>query len=318
MNENGSAANALVVREFGGPESIEMVEVPVPEPARGQVRVRVQASSVNPIDLSTRSGALAAGGLVPVARLTSLGWDVAGTVEEVGTRDSRFQPGQTVVGLRDLISTVPGAHASHVVLDESALAPAPGSVGWAAAATLPLNALTADRSLALAGVGPGDTLLVTGAAGAVGGFVLELAKLRGVRTIAVAARADEEAVRALGARDFVPRADLLAQAVRELAPGGVDAVIDAATIGIAAHEALRGGGTFVALVRPFAPPPIRGTTVVVQEVFADGARLAELVGLVDAGLLTLRVAAELPLADAGRAHEMVAAGGLRGRVVLIP
>jgi NADPH2:quinone reductase len=101
-------------------------------------------------------------------------------------------------------------------------------------------------------------------------------------------------------------------------PGGVDAVIDTAVLGIAAHEALRGGGTFVALVAPFAPPPIRGTTVVVQEVYADGGRLAELSALAEAGRLTLRVAQTIPLDEASKAHELVERGGRRGRIVLQP
>jgi NADPH2:quinone reductase len=87
-------------------------------------------------------------------------------------------------------------------------------------------------------------------------------------------------------------------------------------VGIVAHEALRGGGTFVALVAPFAPPPIRGTKVLVQEVYAAGGRLAALSALVEAGRLTLRVAQTIPLAEAARAHELVEAGGLRGRIVL--
>lgn len=95
-------------------------------------------------------------------------------------------------------------------------------------------------------------------------------------------------------------------------------MIDAAVLGITAHEALRGGGTFVALVRPFAPPPIRGTKVVVQEVFADGARLTELSALVDAGHLTLRVADTLRLGDAATAHERFIEERPRGRLVLVP
>jgi NADPH2:quinone reductase len=308
----------LVVGEFGGPSALELIEVPMPQPGPGQVRVAVKASSINPIDLSTRSGALAAAGLVPRAPITALGWDVAGSVEAIGSTVSRFEVGQSVVGLRDLISAVPGAHATHVVLDESALAPAPRSATWAEAATLPLNALTAARSLDHAEVEAGGWLLVTGAAGAVGGFAVELAAQRGLRTIAVASAEDEEFVLGLGADEFVPRAELLAQPVREIVPGGVGAVIDAASIGIVAHEALRGGGRFISLVRPLAPPPIRGTTVVVQEVFADGERLGELVRLVEAGRLTLRVADEVPLSQASRAYERVAEGGLRGRLVLVP
>lgn len=226
----------------------------------------------------------------------------------------RFAIDDPVVGLGDLLF-MGGAHADEVVLDELAVASAPACVSLQEAATLPLNALTADRALDLAGLRRGESVLVTGA---VGGFALELAAARGLRAVAVARREDEALVRGLGAVDFVARTDRLGGAVRAVVPGGVDAVIDAAVLGIAAHDALRGGGTFVALVAPFAPPPIRGTRVVVQEVHADGARLAELSALVDTGRLTLRVARTLPLTEAAQAHALVEAGGLRGRVVLEP
>lgn len=218
METNRSVAKAVVVREFGGPSALELIEVPMPQPGPGQVRVAVKASSVNPIDLSTRSGALAAAGLVPQAPLTALGWDVAGSVEAVGAGVSRFEVGEAVVGLRDLISAVPGAHATHVVLDESALAPGPRAASWAEAATLPLNALTAAGSLRHAAVGAGGWVLITGAAGAVGGFAVELAAQRGLRTIAVASPEDRELVLGLGAEEFIPRAELLAQPVREIVP----------------------------------------------------------------------------------------------------
>ena len=186
------------------------------------------------------------------------------------------------------------------------------------AATLPLIGLTADRALSLTGLRAGQTLLVTGAAGGVGGLLLQLAALRGIRTVAVADETDEKAVRGRGADEFVARTDRLGAAVRDVVPGGVDAVVDAAVVGITAHEALRGAGVFVALVAPFAPPPLRATRVVVQEVDADGGRLTGLAALVDAGLLTLGVADAYPLAGVARAHERLAAGGLRGRLVLVP
>jgi NADPH:quinone reductase-like Zn-dependent oxidoreductase len=158
---------------------------------------------------------------------------------------------------------------------------------------------------------------VTGAAGGVGGFVVELARLRGLRTIALAPAQDEPLMRSLGASEFVPRSEDFAAAVRGLAPEGVDAVIDTAVLGIAAHQALRPQGTFIAPVRPLAPPPIRGTRVIVIEAFADGARLSELAGLLDRGQLSLRVAATYPLREAAAAHARFSAGGLRGgRIVL--
>jgi NADPH:quinone reductase-like Zn-dependent oxidoreductase len=308
--------HAIALSDFGGPEVLEVRDIPIPEPGPGQLRVRVRASTVAKIDISTRNGAISRAGLLAPHEDIGLGWDVAGTVDDVGAGVRRFAVGDDVIGLRDLLFVFPGAHAEYVVLDEGAVAHAPSGTPHEQAATLPLAGLTADRALALAGLRPGQTLLVTGAAGGVGGFVLELARLRGLRTIAVASPADEALVGELGATDFVPRTDALGEAVRSVVPGGVDAVIDTAVVGIVAHEALRGGGTFVALVAPFAPPPIRGTKVVVQEVYADGARLTELSALVEAGRLTLRVAQTIPLVEAAKAHQLFESGGQRGRIVL--
>jgi NADPH:quinone reductase-like Zn-dependent oxidoreductase len=307
---------AIALSGFGGPEVIEVREVQTPDPGPGRMRIRVHASTVAKIDISTRNGAISGGGLLAPHQDIGLGWDVAGVVDAVGDGVGRFAVGDAVIGLRDLLFAFPGAHAEYVVLHESAVAPAPKRSSHEQAATLPLNGLTADRALGLTDLDPGQTLLVTGAAGGVGGFVLELARLRGLRTIAVASPASEALVRELGATDFVPRTEALGDAVRSVAPAGVDAVIDAAVIGIVAHEALRGGGTFVALVAPFAPPPIRGTKVVVQEVYADGGRLAELSALAEAGHLTLRVARTFRLAEAAKAHGVVEAGGKHGSIVL--
>ncbi|WP_410812610.1 NADP-dependent oxidoreductase [Micromonospora sp. 067-2] len=308
---------AVIVRRFGGPEVLEIADLPEPEPGVGQLRVRVAAAAVNRIDLSTRSGALSAAGLLPPLPVVGLGWDVAGEVDAVGPGIRRFAVGDRVIGLRDLLSA-PGAQAEWVVLDEGAVASAPRTVAPELAATLPLIGLTATRSLALTGLDAGRTLLVTGAAGGVGGLLLELAALRGIRTVALADARDEELVRSLGADWFVARTDRVGAAVRAVVPGGVDAVVDAAVIGVAAHEALRGGGVFVALVAPFAPPPLRATRVVVQEVHADGAHLAELSALVDSGQLSLRLAGRLPLGEVAAAHERLTVGGLRGRLVLEP
>ncbi len=157
-----------------------------------------------------------------------------------------------------------------------------------------------------------------GAPAPLGGFAVELAALRGLRVIASASPADEDAVRALGATDFVPRHASLPEAVRALIPGGVDAALDAAALGPETLAAVRGGGRFVSISVPNTPIPLRGTDVRTVLVRADRAQLDQLVAHVDAGELTLRVAETLPLTSVEAAQKRLAAGALRGRLVLIP
>ena len=170
---------SIVINHFGDPDVLELTDLPVPEPGPGQVRVRVGATAVHPVDLFVRSGPppfLLGDGEPPYV----LGWDLAGTVDATGAGADRFQPGDAVVGLSRWFDSHTGTNADLVVFDESWLAPAPTSVSVAEAATLPLNAVTADRALDLLGLRTGQTLVVTGAAGAVGGFAVEMAARRGL------------------------------------------------------------------------------------------------------------------------------------------
>jgi NADPH:quinone reductase len=295
-----------------------IIEASTPAVGLGQVRVRAQAAAVNPVDLATLSGALTEAGLLESRPETGIGWDVAGIVDEAGPLVTRFVPGEPVIGLSDRLDIPLGTHAEFVVLDEDAVAHAPTGVSAVEAATLPLNGLTAAQALDLLDLKPGGTLLVTGAAGAVGGFAVEIAAARGLRVVATAGRADETLVRGLGADLFVPRSDDLPAAVRALVAGGVDAVIDAAVIGPRALEAVRGGGAYVSVFGATAPQPLRGTRVLSQWIRADGAQLAELVDLVDKGKLTLRVAGTHPLSQAPAAYDRLSAERLRGRLVLVP
>lgn len=310
--------HAVIVRCPGGVDALELEDVPVPEPARGQVRIRVHAAAVNPVDLGTRSGHLVTLGLVARDQPLALGWDVAGIVQAVGPEVVDFAPGLAVIGLRDVLSAPVGTQAEQVVLDATAVARAPRAASLVEAATLPLNGLTALQALDLAELRFGDTLLVTGAAGGLGGYLVELGTLRGLRVIAVAAPEDEALVRELGAAEFVPRSSALGQAVRAVIPGGVDGAIDAAVVGIAALDAVRGGGAYISVVPGAAPWPLRGIRVRNVWIRADGGQLAQLAALADAGRLTLRVADTLPLAEVATAHERIAMGGLRGRIVLTP
>ncbi|MER6847495.1 MULTISPECIES: NADP-dependent oxidoreductase [Streptomyces] len=306
---------AVVARGYGGPEVLETVMLPLPEPGPGQVRIRVEAATVNPVDLVTRSGALVEAGLMAARECTGIGWDVAGVVDRLGAGVTAFVPGQRVIGLRDLLDVSLGAYAEYLVLDATAVAPAPPDATAAAAATLPLNGLTALQALDLLGLVAGDTVLVTGATGAVGGFAVDLAVRRGLRVVAQAGAADEEFVRGLGAEWVVGRdASDLASDVRRLVPGGADGALDTAGHGIRALAAVRTKGAFATVVGGSAPLPLRGIRVHQQWISADGTALAELAAMG----LTLRVADTLPLERAPEAHDRLAAGGMRGRLVLVP
>ncbi|MFF2517998.1 NADP-dependent oxidoreductase [Streptomyces sp. NPDC058086] len=295
---------AVVVTEFGGPEAVEIAEVEVPDPGARQVRIKVAAAALNPVDAGVRAGGFGGAG-----RRLGLGWDVAGTVDAAGA-DAGWRVGDEVVALSYGSIKSLGTHADYVVVDADAVAGAPSSVDPVHAASLPLNALTAAQALDLLALEPGQSLAVTGAAGAVGGYAVQLAAHRGLVVTGVAREGDEELVRSLGAAHFAPGG---VDGV-----DGVDGVLDAAILGAAALEWVRDGGAFVGVIPGAHPASVRGVRTDAVEVSADGARLAELVALVDEGVLTTRVADTYGLEEAGKAHARLAEGGLRGRLVLIP
>ena len=309
---------AVVIHRFGGPEVLEVAELDAPEPMPGQLRIHVQAAAVNPVDIATRAGWLTDRGLAPANGQIGIGWDLAGVIDAVGPGVDRFRVGDPVIAMRDLLSASVGAQAEYVVLDTEAVAPAPRSVPPVEAATVPLNGLTAAQALDLLALREGQWLLVTGAAGALGGFALELAALRGLKTVAIASPGDESLVRGLGADTFVPRSENVGASVRRVVPGGVDGALDAAMIGISALDGVRDGGAFVAVAAGAAPTPLRGTRVHNVWIRTDAPRLAELAALVDARRLTPRVAAVQPLDAVAAAHERLSTGGVRGRIVLEP
>ncbi|MEV7444902.1 NADP-dependent oxidoreductase [Streptomyces sp. NPDC091204] len=294
---------AVVVNEFGGPERVELAEVPVPRPAAGQVRIRVRAAGVNPVDGAVRAGVFGGAG-----QRLGLGWEVAGEIDEVGADVTGHRRGDRVVGLHYGAVKPLGAHAEYAVLDASAVVAAPTTVDAVAAAGLPLAGLTAARAVDLLGLAPGASVLVTGAAGVVGGLAVQLAVRAGLVVTALAGEGDEAFVRSLGAAGFVPRG---------AAPAGpVDGVLDTAVLGEPALGFVRDGGVYVGVIPGAAPAAERGIRVEEQEVAADGEHLARLVALVDAGELTLRVADTFPLADAPKAHDRLATAGVRGRIIL--
>ncbi|MCX4747737.1 NADP-dependent oxidoreductase [Kitasatospora sp. NBC_01287] len=303
----------VVVKNFGGPEAAELIGTELPALGADQLRIRVAAAAVHPADLLTRSGALAA--LLPERPHYTLGWDLSGTVDAVGAEVTSFAVGEPVVALSDWFATLNGTQAEYVVLPATAVAPAPTKATEVEAATLPLNGLTAAQALDLIGLAEGATLLVTGGAGGVGGFAVELAVSRGLRVIAVAGIKDQAFVTGLGAQ-WVERGEQAAEAVRALVPGGVDGVFDTALVGSPLLAAVRDGGVFVNVFPPAAPVAERGIRVDSVGVHSDGAQLAALSELVDQGSLTLRPARTFAAAEVAAAHTLLAGGGQRGGVVL--
>lgn len=169
---------AIFIHNFGGPDALNVVEIPTPEPRPGQLRIKVAAAAINPVDLATRAGHL--GEAIPDDQLpVGIGWDVAGMVDAVGTGVDGFAVGDAVTAIDDRLLKDLGTYAEYVVLDADAAAPAPRTADLVAASTLPLNAITAVQSLDLIDLEPDQTLLVTGAAGAVGGYLSSSPQLAG-------------------------------------------------------------------------------------------------------------------------------------------
>lgn len=308
--------DAVGVTTFGGPDVLHIVDLPVPEPGDGQVRIKVAAATVNPSDTAMRAGVFGPppqGDGPPYVA----GWEVAGVVDAAGP-GAGWPPGERVFAIVLPYLTGRGAQAEYVVVPADSIAVVPPGVSLAEAATLPMNGLTARLALDKLALRPGQTLAVTGAAGAVGGYVMELAASEGLRVIGDASPADAALVKSLGAEVVVPRGPGLAAAIRREVPSGVDAVVDAALIGPPVLPAIRDGGQLIA-VRPFPGESERSiavTLILVSDYLHETAKLAELARLVTAGTLTLRVAREIPAADAAQAHRQLEAGGTRGRLVL--
>jgi NADPH2:quinone reductase len=307
---------AAGVTEFGGPEALHIVDVPEEHAGPGQVRLRVTAAAVNPTDTYLVLGAYA--DRDPVKNPPWVpGMDVAGVVDEVGEGVEHVVVGEAVMGV--VVPT--GAHGGYresLVLPADSVVRAPKNATDVEAATLPMNGLTARFSLDLMGLRPGQVLAVTGAAGAYGGYVVQLAKADGLTVVADASESDEQLVRDLGADVVVRRGDDVAARIREQFPDGVDGLADGAVQDALVLPAVRDGGA-VATVRGYRGDGQRGLRVfptLVRKVAQDRPALDRLRQQAEDGVVTLRVNRPLPAEEAAEAHRLLARGGVRGRLVL--
>jgi NADPH:quinone reductase len=312
---------AVGMWKFGGPEVLEVVELPDPEPGEGEVRIRVAAATVNPTDLGFRSGYRAVQLEAHPPPYVS-GMEFAGTVDRVGPgaggTAAGWRPGDQVAAITSPFPQGRGGQAELAVVLADSVVGVPRGASLVEAATLPMNGLTVRYALDHLGLPPGATLAVTGAAGAVGGYAVQLGALEGLRVVAVAGAGDEQLVRGLGAEVFVPRGEGPPHAIREAVPGGVDGLVDAAVIGAPMLPAVRDGGC-IASVRPFQGETERDISIFVVAVTqyrTEREKLQQLADLVEHGKLTLRVAETFPPERAAVAHRKLQAGGVRGRLVI--
>ncbi len=319
---NAHTTHAGVVDSFGDPDRFRLEELPLSALGAGEVQVRVAAVAVNPVDLATRAGKI-----IPAeaARFPMIvGWDAAGTVEAVGEGVAHWQVGDRVAAMTVQPADQNGTYAGYLNVAADLLALVPDGVSLEQAATVPLAALTASQMLGWVDRPARGTLLVDAPLGAVGRFVVQLARSAGILVVAVTKPEDGDPVRELGASEVVNRG-AFAAAVRGLCPQGVDAAIDLVG-GATAHSSLasvRDGGAYITAVPPFLDETGPSTSqrdirFEIQNAHPDAPVLARLLGAIDRGELSARIERTYPLAQAAAAHRRQAEGGLRGKLVLLP
>ncbi|HEX4023901.1 MAG TPA: NADP-dependent oxidoreductase [Steroidobacteraceae bacterium] len=316
---------AIVEHGTGGPEVVRLETLPVPEPGPNQVRIRVYAAAINPVDWEIRSGAFgpprrggAAGAPPAPAPLLHPGIEVAGVIDALGPGVSEWKRGQAVFGE---VANGSAGYAQYTLADTDDIAPKPRRMSYEQAAGASVGGLTAMRTVRETHVGPGTTVAVVGAAGGVGSAVVELAKARGATVIAVASSRHNAYLKKIGADRIInydkgpaDAAGANADVVINTAPGQADAALAYA----------KRGGTVVSIIGPPSPaqcaaagvncPPDRGGRVpgaIAKE------ELAQISKLADEGKFTVQVEKTFPLAQAAEAQEFNRAGHAQGKVVLV-
>jgi NADPH:quinone reductase-like Zn-dependent oxidoreductase len=304
----------VMYHRYGGPEVLEYGELPEPRVGPDSVLVRVAAAGVNPVDWKARAGML--DGMLDTVFPVVPGWDVAGTVVRLGADTPEYRVGDEVMGYvrKDVLSG--GSCAEFIAAPVRTLAPRPATLPPEQAAGLPLAGLTAYQALVKAlRVGPGDTVLIHAAAGGVGTMAVQIARHLGARVIGTASLRNHELLRSLGAEP-VTYGEGLVERVRELAPRGVDVVLD-----LVGGEALRltrwvmadeESGRFVSIVDP-AATELGGRLLWVRP---DADDLRALGRLTEEGALRVEVSATFPLERTADAQALSAGGHTPGKIVI--
>ena len=291
---------------FGGPEVVTAGEKELPPPGDGEVQVAIRAIAVNPVDWKVVAGYLER--FFPLQLPAGPGCEAAGTVTAVGSGVTDFGVGEDVIW-----NGIVGGYRSVANFPASQLTPKPAGLDFEQAACMAIAGGAAYSALVQLGAGPGDTVLVHGAAGGVGSAAVQIARNLGARVIGTASEPNHEYLRRLGAEPVTYGEGLVAR-VRSL--GSITAVVD--TVGgeesTAATVALLGGhGTAVTTV----PGKVSNAAGIAPLRLLDG-RVAEAARLAADGKLRFNIRERLPLTDAARALGISRAGHVRGKIVLIP
>ena len=304
---------AIRFHDYGGPEVMRFEEVEQPMPKEGEILVRIHAVSVNSVDWKIRSGLVRKRFNLPPPIIP--GGDLSGEVAAVGAAVTDFAAGQSVFAMIGLW----GAYAEHAAFNASMAARKPASIDHVHAASVPLAGLTAWQALHEQGaLTPGQRVFVHAAAGGVGGFAVQLARVAGAEVIASASAQNADYVRGLGANEVIDfRVDSA-----EPYTGSVDLVFDlvGGDASIRSLALLKPGAALVAVAAPSQALREQGEKlgrrVLSLQVRPDGAQLARIAALIDAGKVTTTVAAVFPLAEASAAQELSKLGHTRGKIIL--
>ncbi len=292
---------------FGGPDVLEIVDLPDPHPGPGQLRIVVHAAGISATDLQLRAGALPFGAELP----QTTGRDVAGVVDELGDGVTDVAVGDRVFGVSD-----DGAGAAELAL-LTFFAVIPPSLGFVDAAALPVALETATRSLDQLKVESGTTVLISGATGGIGSTAVQLAVARGAHVIGTASAANQNYLAMLGAQPVI-YGESMVDHVRALAPNGVDCALDVAGSGVLPELIeLAGGAASVVTLADFEGSALHNVR------FSNGSHghafhaLGQVGELIESGKFWLPVDRTFPLADIAHAHRVSEQGRVRGRLVLI-
>lgn len=300
---------AIRIHEFGGPEVLKYEDIPDPHPGPGEIRIKIIAAGVNPMDWKVRRGYISSLHLPMI-----MGLDVAGTVDIVGEGEVSFKPGDEVFAK---VGIGKGGYAEYTVAHASEMAQKPESIGFVESAAIPTAGLAAWQSLFdLAGLEKGQSVLIHGASGGVGTFAVQFAKWKGAHVIGTASEKNAEFLKSIGADEVI---DYKNQRFEDLV-GNLDVVLD--TIGGDTFErswgVLRPGGFLVTTVAsiPEGEPEKHGVRAKTLMTQSDGKELAQIASIIDERKIKPIVETVLPMADARKAHEMSEALHTRGKIVL--